>query len=163
MNNEPLDRIETVASRIPHVPHPRSLVMAIVFVRIALAAGFLSAVADRFGLWGPIGTHRVAWGSFDAFIKYTGQMLFYLPARLVPIVGWIATIAEVTVAVGLLVGVRLREFAFGSGVLLTLFAISMTLAFGVEAPLSYSVWSAASASFLLASLSSAPRGSSRVA
>ena len=31
-------------------------------LRVALAAGFLSAVADRFGLWGMPGTPGVAWG-----------------------------------------------------------------------------------------------------
>jgi hypothetical protein len=30
------------------------------FLRAALAAGFFSAVADRFGLWGPPGTPHAA-------------------------------------------------------------------------------------------------------
>ena len=34
----------------------RSTAVAAIFLRFALAAGFLSAVADRFGLWGPPGT-----------------------------------------------------------------------------------------------------------
>jgi hypothetical protein len=36
--------------------HVRSTALAAVFLRLALAAGFLSGVADRFGLWGPPGT-----------------------------------------------------------------------------------------------------------
>jgi thiosulfate dehydrogenase (quinone) large subunit len=32
-----------------------------VFLRIALAISFLSAVADRFGLWGAYGQPNVAW------------------------------------------------------------------------------------------------------
>jgi len=43
---------------------------ATIFARMALAAGFLSAVADRFGLWGAAGTNDVAWGNFDAFTEY---------------------------------------------------------------------------------------------
>ncbi len=42
----------------------------------ALAAGFLSAVADRFGLWGPTGTPGVAWGGFDPFLVYTRKLLW---------------------------------------------------------------------------------------
>ena len=35
-----------------------------VFLRFALGFSFLSAVADRFGLWGAFGEPRVAWGNF---------------------------------------------------------------------------------------------------
>jgi len=121
-------------------------------VRVALAAAFLSAVADRFGLWGPAGTGSVVWGSFDPFLTYTGQMLWYLPSTLVPVAGWTATVLEIVLAVGLLVGFQLRLFALASGLLLAVFAVAMTIAFGPEAPLSYSVWSAAAGAFLLASL-----------
>ena len=86
----------------------RSTALAAVFLRLALAAGFLSAVADRFGLWGPAGTPGVAWGGFDPFLAYTGKLLWYLPAGLVPAAGWAATVLEVTLAIGLLAGVRLR-------------------------------------------------------
>lgn len=121
-------------------------------LRIALAAAFLSAVADRFGLWGPAGTPGVAWGSFAPFLAYTGELLWYLPAELIPVAGWTATVLEVVLAVGLLVGVGLRRFAFASGILLAIFAIAMTIALGPEPPLSYSVWTAAAGAFLLASL-----------
>ena len=57
----------------------RSTAVAAIFLRLALAAGFLSAVADRFGLWGPPGTPGVAWGGFDRFLAYTGKLLWYLP------------------------------------------------------------------------------------
>ena len=46
-----------------------------VAMRMALAAGFLSAVADRFGLWGPIGTPGVSWGGFAKFLDYTATIL----------------------------------------------------------------------------------------
>jgi uncharacterized membrane protein YphA (DoxX/SURF4 family) len=130
----------------------RSTKLAAVFLRLALAAGFLSAVADRFGLWGPPGTPGVGWGGFASFIDYTGQLLWFLPATLVPAAGWAATVLEVALAVGLLVGVRLRVVALATGVLLSMFAVTMTVALGPEPPLSYSVWSAAAAAFLLASL-----------
>ncbi len=130
----------------------RSTAAAALFLRITLAAGFLSAVADRFGLWGPAGTPGVAWGGFGPFLAYTGQLLWYLPAGLVPVAGWTATVLEVVLAVGLLVGIRLNVVALASGVLLSVFAVAMTVALGPEPALSYSVWSAAAGAFLLASL-----------
>lgn len=126
--------------------------LAAIFLRLALAAGFLSAVADRFGLWGPAGTPGVAWGGFEAFLAYTGDLLWYLPAGLIEASGWGATVLETVLAIGLLLGVRLRLCAFASGALLTVFAVTMTVAFGVEPPLSYSVWTAAAGAFLLGSL-----------
>ena len=134
----------------------RSTTLAAAFLRVALAGGFLSAVADRFGLWGPGGAPGVAWGIFDAFLAYTGKLLWFLPSSLVPVAGWTATVLEVVLALGLLVDIRLRAFAFASGLLLTAFAIAMTVALGPEPPLSLSVWTAAAGAFLLASLRPSP-------
>src|SRR5262249_16496376 len=91
------------------------------------------------------------WGGFAPFIAYTGKLLWFLPVGLVPAAGWASTVLEVALAVGLLVGVRLRVIALATGVLLLVFAVTMTVALGPEAPLSYSVWSAAAGAFLLAS------------
>lgn len=135
----------------------RSTALAAGFLRLALAAGFLSAVADRFGLWGPAGAPGVAWGGFDPFAAYTGELLWYLPAGPVRAAAWTATVLEVVLAMGLLAGVRLRAVALASGVLLAAFAVAMTAALGLEPPLSYSVWSAAAGAFLLAALRADPR------
>jgi hypothetical protein len=141
----------------------RSTTLAAIFLRLALAAGFLSAVADRFGVWGPAGTPGVSWGGFAPFLAYTGQLLWFLPASLVPAAGWASTVLEVALAVGLLVGVWLRAVALATGVLLSVFAVTMTVALGAEAPLSYSVWSAAGGAFLLASLPLTPANFSAMA
>ena len=121
-----------------------------VAMRLALAAGFLSAVADRFGLWGPSGTPGVSWGGFAKFLDYTATILPYLSTALVAVAGWASTVAEIVLGVALLAGVRVRLAALASGVLLLTFAIAMTTALGPEAPLSYSVWTAAAGAFLLA-------------
>jgi len=126
------------------------LPFAILALRIALALSFLSAVADRFGLWGPPGAPNVAWGSFDAFLKYTGLLLPFLPPALIPVSGWLATAAEFVLALGLLAGWQLRWFALASAALLLSFAVSMTLSLGLEPPFSYSVWTASTAAFALA-------------
>jgi uncharacterized membrane protein YphA (DoxX/SURF4 family) len=122
-------------------------------VRVALAVAFLSAVADRLGIWGPPGTDGVSWGNISNYEKYVAQLNWYLPVELVSTVGWIATICEVVFAIGLLIGWRLNWFALGAGLLLTLFAVTMAAAFGPKSPLDYSVPSAAAAAFLLAAVS----------
>lgn len=115
---------------------------ALYFVRFALAASFLSAVADRFGLWGAAGTGEVAWGEFHSFLEYTSLLLWFLPEPLVVFSGWTATILEIVLAVGLITGIQLRAVALGSCLLLLTFALCMTFGTGPEGPLSFSVWTA---------------------
>src|SRR5437868_12158588 len=52
------------------------------FARFALGASFLSAVADRFGLWGPHGAKNVSWGDFAHFMEYTGAVTSFFPSSL---------------------------------------------------------------------------------
>ena len=122
---------------------------AVWMIRVALAFSFLSAVADRFGLWGQFGAAGGCWGNFERFTTYTAQLLWFLPPSLVPPAAVLATAAEVIVAGGLLVGWRLRWWAFAAAALLLSFALAMTSALGVKAPTDYSVWTAAAAAFLL--------------
>ncbi len=135
----------------------RLLRAATVFARLALAAAFLSAVADRFGLWGPPGTPNVFWGDFESFTAYTHVLAPYLPGVLVDIVAWGATIVEIVLAVGLLLGVALRWTAFASAATLLIFGISMFVFAGFETPFSASVFTAAAAALLVGSAPSAPR------
>lgn len=130
----------------------RSEILAYWFLRIALAATFLSAVADRFGWWGPPGAANVAWGRWEPFIAYVGTLNWFLPAALYPALGWAATIAEIVIAVGLVIGWQLKWFSIASGLLLLSFALTMTAALGVKPPLDYSVFVDTAASFLLAAM-----------
>src|SRR3954465_11337200 len=120
------------------------------FLRLALAAGFLSAVADRFGFWGPAGAPNVAWGAWQPFINYAAKLNWFAPPASISILAWTSTVAEVILAVGLVIGWQLRWFALAAGILLLSFAITMTLALGVKAPLDFSVFTAAGGAFLLA-------------
>lgn len=122
------------------------------FLRLALAAAFLSAVADRFGLWGPPGAPGVAWGNWSNFLDYVAILTWFSPESLVPLLGWIATVAEVVLAIGLIIGWKLRWFAIASGLLLMSFALTMTAALGIKTPLDYSVFTAAAGAFLLAAV-----------
>lgn len=121
-------------------------------LRIALAAGFLSAVADRFGLWGKPGSPGVSWGNWANFLSYTAKLNWFLPHSLIQPVGVLATVLETVLAIGLIMGFWLRTFALASFCLLLLFALSMTFALGIKAPLDYSVYTAAAASALLATV-----------
>jgi hypothetical protein len=130
-------------------------------VRVALAFSFLSAVADRFGLWGQFGAAGVAWGDFDRFTAYTARLLWFLPPSLVAPAAILATGAETILAGGLLVGWRLHWWAFAAAALLLSFALTMSCALGVKAPLDLSVWTAAAAAFLLGVVASRERGTGR--
>src|ERR1700745_612685 len=70
------------------------------FLRVALAAGFLSAVADRFGLWGPAGAPNVAWGAWQPFIDYVAKLNWFAPPASIPILAWTSTVAEVVLGIG---------------------------------------------------------------
>lgn len=116
------------------------------FLRLALAAGFLSAVADRFGLWP---AEIAVWGSYDAFLEYTQVLLPWAPPAIIPALGAIATAAEILFGVFLLFGFRTRLFAKLSGVLLLLFAVAMTLSTGFKGAFDFSVFTASAAAFAL--------------
>jgi putative oxidoreductase len=122
-------------------------------LRIALATGFLSAVADRFGLWGPPGSPGVAWGDLTQFNAYVAKLNWFIPARLIPVVGWASTVAETGLALALLIGWNLRWVSLASALLLLSFAATMTVALGPKAPLDFSVFTAAAAAFLLFAVS----------
>jgi len=116
------------------------------YVRIALAAAFLSAVGSRFGMYGK----DVGWGNFANFTRYTAEVNSFMPAWTIPSIAWIATAAEIFFALALLAGIWPRWIALGTGVLLALFGGAMAISFGIQSPLDYSVFSASAAAFLLA-------------
>ena len=89
------------------------------------------------------------WGNYDAFLEYTAKVNPYLPLSVIPTVGQIVDVAEISIAVLLLVGFRIKETAFLSGVMLFLFAFGMNLGVGVISTLDHSVYTACVASFVL--------------
>jgi uncharacterized membrane protein YphA (DoxX/SURF4 family) len=119
-------------------------------LRLSLATAFLSPVGDRLGAWGPHGSPHASWGDWQHFRIYADRLNWYMPAAVRPAAAVLATAGEVIFAIALITGFRLREAAIGSGVLLTIFGISMALTLGMKAPLDYSVFTAAAAAFSLA-------------
>jgi uncharacterized membrane protein YphA (DoxX/SURF4 family) len=120
------------------------------FARLAIGASFLSAVADRFGLWGPYGAKHVSWGDFAHFVEYTGAVTSLFPSSLTVSFAWAATIAETLLGILLIAGFNTRMVSVLSGLLLLSFAMGMATGLGIKAPIDYSVFSAAAATFLLA-------------
>lgn len=120
------------------------------FARLVLALSFLSAVADRFGLWTPIlGRENVTWGNMENFIGYTGTLIPWISSAILPFFAWGATVAEIVLGLLLIIGFQKRLVALFSGVLLLTFAFSMMFFASVKAPFDYSVFTAAACAFLL--------------
>lgn len=122
-----------------------------VFLRLTIATAFLSAVADRFGVW----PEQVsAWGNWQSFVDYTGVLLPWWPDQVVNACAVLATIAETLFGLLLLFGFQTKKVALLSGLLLLMFAIAMTVSLGIKAPLDYSVFTAAAAAFAISSIDS---------
>ena len=119
------------------------------FLRLALGITFLSAVADRFGLWGAYGHPNVSWGNYARFVGYVAKLNWFLPTAMIPALSIIVTAAETLFGLLLIVGWKTRATALLSGLLLISFAVTMTVALGVKAPLNFSVFSAAGGALLL--------------
>ncbi|TRZ45092.1 DoxX family protein [Robertkochia solimangrovi] len=116
------------------------------FLRLAIAAGFLSAVADRFGMW----DEKVSvWGNWDNFVGYTAMINPWFPAAVIPVLAIVATLAEIVFAFFLIIGFKTELFAKLSGYLMLIFGLSMTFASGIKGAFDYSVFAAAGGAFAL--------------
>lgn len=116
------------------------------FLRLAISIGFLSAVADRFGLW----REEVSvWGNWNSFLEYTQIINPWFPNSMISIIGIIATAAEIILAIGLIVGFKTELFAKLSGFLMLIFALSMTFSTGIKGAFDFSVFSASAGAFAL--------------
>ncbi len=116
------------------------------FLRLTISIGFLSAVADRLGMWGK---EVSVWGNWNSFLEYTQIINPWVPNAMVTTLGIIATAAEIIFAVFLLIGFKTEFFAKLSGFLLLIFALSMTFSTGIKSALDYSVFSACAGAFAL--------------
>lgn len=117
------------------------------FLRLSIGAGFLSAVADRFGLWPD---EFLAWGDWESFLDYTAMLMPWLPEPVVSVNGVVATALEIILGLMLILGIKTRLAANLSGILLLVFALSMAFFTGIKRPLDASVFTASAAAFALA-------------
>ncbi|MBO3700504.1 DoxX family protein [Roseivirga sp. E12] len=119
------------------------------FLRAAIGTSFLSAVADRFGLWPK---EVSAWGNWESFIAYTQQLNPIVPESLIPALGGFVTAAEIIFALCLIIGFKTEYIARLSGILLLLFAGAMILSSGIKGVFDYSVLAASAAAFALSTM-----------
>lgn len=120
---------------------------AVFLLRIALAAGFLSAVASRLNLWG---TQSSGW---KKFIDYTAETNSFLPPSWAPAIALFSTAAEISIGFMLLLGYQIKKTSFCAFVLTVLFAVSMSISYGIKEPLDYSVFAFSAGAFLLSTFS----------
>ena len=116
------------------------------FLRLAISFGFLSAVADRFGIWSK---EVSVWGNWESFLNYTKLITPWFPDSVIPTIGTLATAAEIIFAVFLIIGFKTELFAKLSGFLLLIFALSMTFSTGIKGAFDYSVFGASAGAFAL--------------
>jgi hypothetical protein len=136
-----------------HAPYRIRIVR--IALRLSLAAAFLSAVADRFGWWAPFG--QGIWGSMGSFADYAHQLVPFASGWLLTVIVWGATATEATLGVLLLAGWRSNLVGAATCLVLIVFGIGMAVSLGIESPLSYSVFSAASAAAAYAILDTTSR------
>lgn len=116
------------------------------FLRFAIGIGFLSAVADRFGLWP---AEISAWGNWENFLEYTAVLNPFIPKMLIPTFGVIATSAELLFGLCLIIGFKTELIAKLSGTLMLIFALAITFSTGIKGAFDYSVFAASAAAFAL--------------
>ena len=75
---------------------------------------------------------------------------------MIPVLAWAATFAELLLGAALVLGFFTQVAALLSGLMLLAFALTMTFALGVKAPLDFSVFSASAAVFILAACGKYP-------
>jgi putative oxidoreductase len=87
---------------------------------------------------------------FANFLQYAAEVNSFLPAAMIPLVAWAATVAETSLGILLILGWWARWVSLASAILLAMFGTAMTISFGLKSPLDYSVYSASGAAVLLA-------------
>jgi hypothetical protein len=130
-----------------------------VVLRFALGITFLVAIADRFGLLGPYGSKNVSWGDWKHFEQNVAILNWFIPKTLIPALAAVETALEAALGVALLAGIYPRIVAWSSAALLMSFALTMSIALGIVAPVSYSVFTAAGSALLLGAVTG-PRATS---
>jgi uncharacterized membrane protein YphA (DoxX/SURF4 family) len=118
--------------------------LASLLLRLALGAGFLSAVASRLGFWGK---HSSGWNNF---LDYTAQVNSFFPKSFIPTIAVISTLLETSLGIMLILGFKIKYAGYGAAVLTLIFSLAMTYSFGIKEPLDYSVFAFSGGAFLLA-------------
>jgi putative oxidoreductase len=117
--------------------------IATIALRLALSAGFLSAVASRLGFWGK---RSLGWKNF---LVYTGEVNSFLPKYVIAPIAVTSTLLELVLGILLFVGFKTKYAAFGAALLTLFFAVAMSYSFGIKEALDYSVFTVSAGALLL--------------
>ena len=120
-----------------------------IYLRLGVGLGFLTAVADRFGLWA---AENSAWGNWEIFVDSTQALNPWLPVSIIPFVAALATACEFFFGLFILIGFKTELFAKLSGWLLLIFALAIAFSSGIKGAFDYSVFAASGAAFALSRL-----------
>ena len=121
-------------------------------LRMFIGFAFLSAVLDRFGVYGAAGAPGVAWGNFKIFTIYTRMVNAFLPVAVIPALAVVETVIEAVLGVAMLIGAGLRATVWASTVLLFSFAVAMTGSLGFASQAPYAVFVFAAGCWVLATI-----------
>ena len=128
-----------------------SFAIAQLILRLALGAGFIIPVMDRFGLMGPHGS-GAAWGDWHHFVDSTQTLIPFAGRSFAEIASVLATIAELVFGICLIIGFRIKEAALGAALLTLVFGLCMAIFVGISAPFSYPVFVFTGAALVLSGL-----------
>lgn len=118
--------------------------------RLLIGVAFVENVADRLGLLGPPGAPGVSWGDFQHFMVYTAQVNAFAPHAMIPALAVVATVAEGTCGITMLLGVRVRLASIASALLFFVFATAMVMS-GLS-QFQYAVYLMSAAAWMLATV-----------
>ncbi len=122
-------------------------------LRFALGITFLTPVLDRLGFLGSLGTGNIEWGNWGNFIDYTSTLMPYFDRSVTNIMGGIATVGELIIAIFLIIGFKTKYAAMGSCLITFIFILFMTTTVGIQKPINFGVFTATTSSFLLSRIS----------
>ncbi|EQC47628.1 MauE/DoxX family redox-associated membrane protein [Bacteriovorax sp. Seq25_V] len=104
----------------------------VIVCRFFLATTYLWVIADRLSLLGPAGNMGVVWGNFETFLNYTASITPWFPKQLSYVLGYVATIVELVLAIFFVFNIKLKETFLASFLLLVTFTISMIFSLGFK-------------------------------
>lgn len=109
-------------------------------IRILLAVIYLWVVADRLSFLGGTDTMGVIWGNFESFLSYTHTLNPWFSRDISDFLAYFVTFLEIVIALLLLSGIRIKEAALSSLLLLIIFTLSLILSQGFMPALDFIIF-----------------------
>ncbi|AWG34105.1 DoxX family protein [Alcaligenes faecalis] len=136
---------------MPSTEHSKetNMTFIVIFLRLSLALTLLSAVADRFGLWGALNNFDITWGGMNRFHQDVAVLTPWLFSSAIPALSWFVTLLELLLGIALLLNYKSALAALISGVLFLIFALSMSFFLSTKLMINFNVLVCSASAFLL--------------